>query len=119
MSWPWKTKWQRDVETAIWLIQESVSDIKGDISTLDTAQFKQGQEIKTMDAVAQKLSDDLNSLTTTVTTALTDIAAEIAALKAQIAAGVPATDDDLTALDAKVAAISAAVTAADPGTAPA
>lgn len=71
-----------------------------------------------MDATAQKLSDDLTALQTTLATGLNDLSAEIAALKAQVAAGVPATDEELSALDEKVTAMTAAVAAVDPGPQP-
>ena len=71
-------------------------------------------EVEKMDAVAQKLSDGLDALNVSLTASLTELAKEIADLKATPAPIIPATDEELTALEAKVAAMQAAVAAAVP-----
>ena len=67
-----------------------------------------------MNAVAQKLSDDLDALSVSLTAGLTELSKEISDLKDKPAPIIPATDEELTTLEAKVAAMQAAVAAAVP-----
>ncbi len=115
-KWPWtQSQFERDVTALLTAMKATLIDIKGGLSTINNTQAALLQEVKKVDAIAQKLSDDLTALQEALTTGLTNLSAEIAALKAQVAAGTPATDADLTSLDEKVTAMSAAVAAVDPG----
>jgi hypothetical protein len=115
-KWPWtQSQFERDATALLTAMKATLIDIKGGLSTINNTQAALLQEVKKVDAIAQKLSDDLTALQEALTTGLNDLSAEIAALKAQVAAGTPATDAELTALDEKVTAMSAAVAAVDPG----
>jgi predicted nucleic acid-binding Zn-ribbon protein len=114
--WPWnQSQFEKDATALLVAIKATLIDVKGGLTTINNTQAALLQEVKKVDATAQKLSDDLTALQTALTTGLNDLSAEIAALKAQVAAGVPATDEELSALDEKVTAMTAAVAAVDPG----
>lgn len=104
-------QWKRDVTDLLAAIKGSMIDVKQQLTLLNREVFK-------MDAVAQKLSDDLTALQTGITSGLKDLSDQITNLKNQIAAGVPATDEELTALDDKVVSMIGAVSGVDPGPQP-
>ena len=120
MNWPWRTKWQRDVETAIRLMQKSILDIKDDISTLDNTQAallaKENQIMATTEQIiaeqaAQKVKLD-------------KLIADFVALQNNSNPGpgpgeVIVKQADLDQIEATIAGETAEIDSADPATAPA